>query len=394
MSELINFTIQKINEAESAMYRWLTANDVGVNMSHQNGFLIPVCATRLAFDVDDVSEHILKKPIRIIWQIDEFTTNSVFTYYKSKRERRLTCISRYTPLFEESNVGSLFVLIKESTDLYRGIILSSDEDIDDFYGIYNLPPGSSNKLVQPSGLNNLNAQIAQRTSSITKMPSTTIMGQIAREISNRNYRFNENNIIDKSDFLISKWYDTEQYLFNYLENKLYYPVINRHFVNVQDFLEQAKVLINSRKSRAGKSLEHHLGEIFKLCKLRFDIQKPTEGNKRPDFIFPGITEYRNQLFNFEGLTFLGAKTTCKDRWRQVLNEANRIPNKHLFTLQNGISENQLQEMKDENLTLVVPKSNINSFSSNYHDIIMPLSGYIRLVQNKQNNYQHYYPLNL
>ena len=92
------------------------------------------------------------------------------------------------------------------------------------------------------------------------------------------------------------------------------------------------------------------------------------------------------------MTFLGSKTTCKDRWRQVLNEANRIPNKHLFTLQMGISENQLQEMKDEHLTLVVPKSNINSFSKKYHDIIMALSSYIQLVQNKQNNYQHFYTL--
>lgn len=54
---------------------------------------------------------------------------------------------------------------------------------------------------------------------------------------------------------------------------------------------------------------------------------------------------------------LGAKTTCKDRWCQVLNEADRIPNKHLFTLQRGVTRNQLQEMKDEHLTLVVPKDN-------------------------------------
>lgn len=392
MSELIDFTIQKIQNAESAMYRWLTANDVGVNASHQSGFLIPACATKLAFDVDVITDPIIKKSIRLIWQIDEFTTDSVFTYYSSKNERRLTRIKSFRPLFDESNVGSLFVLIKESKDLYRGIILSSDEDIDDFYGIFNLPPGSTNRLVQASGMENLNDQIAQKTSSITEMPSTIVMGEMAREISNMNYRYNVNKIVEKSDILISKWYDTEQYLFNYLENKIYYPEINRHFDSVQDFLEEAKVLINSRKSRAGKSLEHHLAEIFQLCKLRFDIQKVTEGKKKPDFIFPGIEEYHNPLFNFEGLTFLGSKTTCKDRWRQVLNEANRIPNKHLFTLQMGISENQLQEMKDEHLTLVVPKSNINSFSKKYHDIIMALSSYIQLVQNKQNNYQHFYTL--
>lgn len=29
---------------------------------------------------------------------------------------------------------------------------------------------------------------------------------------------------------------------------------------------------------------------------------------------------------------LAAKTSTKDRWRQVLDEAGRIPDKHLFTI--------------------------------------------------------------
>ena len=71
--------------------------------------------------------------------------------------------------------------------------------------------------------------------------------------------------------------------------------------------------------------------------------------------------YHNFEFPAEKLIMLGAKTTCKDRWRQVLNEADRIDNKHLFTLQRGVSRNQLQEMKDERLTLVIPKRNKSLF---------------------------------
>ena len=52
---------------------------------------------------------------------------------------------------------------------------------------------------------------------------------------------------------------------------------------------------------------------------------------------------------------LAAKTTCKDRWRQILNEADRIPTKHLLTLQEGVSENQFQEMVEANVKLVVPQ---------------------------------------
>ena len=106
-------------------------------------------------------------------------------------------------------------------------------------------------------------------------------------------------------------------------------------------------------------------------------------NKKPDFIFPDGASYHEILFPAEKLTMLGAKTTCKDRWRQVLNEANKIPNKHLFTLQRGVSRNQLQEMKDEHLTLVVPKDNKNLFLPEFHDNIMCLSDFIVMVRERQ-----------
>lgn len=80
---------------------------------------------------------------------------------------------------------------------------------------------------------------------------------------------------------------------------------------------------------------------------------------------------------------LGAKTTCKDRWRQVLNEANRIDRKHLFTLQQGISRNQLAEMRDERLTLVVPNSNISLFDHEFHDNILSLNDFIGMVKERQ-----------
>ena len=42
---------------------------------------------------------------------------------------------------------------------------------------------------------------------------------------------------------------------------------------------------------------------------------------------------------------LAAKTSCKDRWRQVLAEADRIRTKHLLTLEPAISKIQTAEMR-------------------------------------------------
>ena len=83
------------------------------------------------------------------------------------------------------------------------------------------------------------------------------------------------------------------------------------------------------------------------------------------------------------IKFLAAKTTCKDRWRQILNEADRIKTKHLFTLQQGISKNQLTEMYKYNVQLIVPKQYKNSFPKEFRDRIASLEDFIDFVKSKQ-----------
>lgn len=142
----------------------------------------------------------------------------------------------------------------------------------------------------------------------------------------------------------------------------------------------ANSILNRRKSRAGRSLELHLERIFRYAKLHFSTQALTENKKRPDFIFPSEEAYHDLSFSTSKLHFLGVKTTCKDRWRQILNEADRIPYKHLFTLQKGISCSQLEEMNKAGVTLVVPSSHINAFAKIYQSKILSLSTFIRLLK--------------
>ncbi len=80
---------------------------------------------------------------------------------------------------------------------------------------------------------------------------------------------------------------------------------------------------------------------------------------------------------------MAAKTCCKDRWRQVLNEANRISPKHLFTLQQGVSNNQLQEMNDNNVSLVVPKPHLTSFHREWRNSLFTLDGFINHIRTQQ-----------
>ncbi len=105
--------------------------------------------------------------------------------------------------------------------------------------------------------------------------------------------------------------------------------------------------------------------------------KPTvESGKKPDFIFPSQAAYDNKDFPAAKLRMLAAKTTCKDRWRQVINEANRIPEKHLLTLQEGISDNQFAEMQEEKVRLVVPSGLHSSYSDNVRPHLISFESFI------------------
>jgi hypothetical protein len=51
----------------------------------------------------------------------------------------------------------------------------------------------------------------------------------------------------------------------------------------------------------------------------------------------------------------------------VINEANRIKEKHLLTLQEGVSESQFAEMQEEGIRLVVP----SGLHQSYNEAVRP-----------------------
>ena len=73
---------------------------------------------------------------------------------------------------------------------------------------------------------------------------------------------------------------------------------------------------------------------------------------------------------------LAVKTTCKDRWRQILNEADRIRIKHLLTLQEGVSQNQFAEMEAAGVQLVVPEGIRNSYPEGVRQRLQSLESFI------------------
>lgn len=150
----------------------------------------------------------------------------------------------------------------------------------------------------------------------------------------------------------------EYEMFLSIEEAVYLPRITGGFTSVDGFLGLAQTILQSRKSRSGNSLELHAREIMTeeglTAGTEFTHRPVIEGGKRPDFLFPSQAAYDDPAFPESRLRMLAAKTTCKDRWRQIINEADRIATKHLLTLQEGVSEGQFREMTEAGVLLVVP----------------------------------------
>lgn len=169
-------------------------------------------------------------------------------------------------------------------------------------------------------------------------------------------------------------------IFRSIEEASWLPKIHGGFSSIDGFLGLANTILQSRKSRAGKSLEYHAGAIFEeeglLPGTNFAHNPVIEGNKRPDFLFPNVEAYSNLAFPASRLRMLASKTTCKDRWRQIINEADRIQTKHLLTLQEGVSQAQFNEMTEAGVRLVVPAGLHDSYPENVRPHLMTLEEFI------------------
>jgi hypothetical protein len=216
-----------------------------------------------------------------------------------------------------------------------------------------------------------------------KFPTTRVFSELARS------SLPEISALDDPDLALMAWIDREEQLFRRLERHIVADRIKGGFLStdgadVDGFLGFSLSVQNRRKSRAGQALESHLEAVFVAHSLRFARGAETENRNKPDFLFPGQDEYRDPLFPTARLTMLGSKSTLKDRWRQVLSEAQRIDEKHLLTLEPSISENQTDEMQAKRLQLVLPEALHSTYRERQRGWLMKLGDFVALVKERQN----------
>lgn len=182
------------------------------------------------------------------------------------------------------------------------------------------------------------------------------------------------------DSRLMKRRDCEFQIFRSLEQAVELPRILEGFDTIDDFISRAQSILQRRKARSGRSLELHIKEILLEEQLQenidFQHQPESEPGKKPDYLFPCEAAYKDKNYPEKNLRMLAVKTTCKDRWRQILNEAERIEQKHLLTLQEGVSENQFKEMTNAGVQLVVPAPVVSAYPKSIQPHLQTLESFI------------------
>lgn len=135
---------------------------------------------------------------------------------------------------------------------------------------------------------------------------------------------------------------------------------------VKRFPEIDRVFLSAsqqRKTRAGRSFEHHISASLSAGGIRFTEQAVT-GGRRPDFVMPDLRTLNDRKRAHTDALVLAAKTTLRERWKQVSSERLNCE-VFLATVDDRVAATSIREMAEAKIRLVVPEGLKNSKEAHY-----------------------------
>jgi len=378
----------------------LAANDTLATKAHQAG---PYIAKEFLFDLFPTMNHPEEINPDALFEfyldshISELSHREIRAVWYNQKTRNETRFTRFggigSSVLDPESTGALvvFAFIRNDSDTeWTCHCWVCDDEVQSDLFEERLGPIEPGEYVvwrpgmqPPQGNLFFRQTIAQGNCWLTRdqMPDDWLIKfPTGREIISKTIELRPATATDVDTRLIRRR-DCEYQLFRSVEQEYYLDKISGGFDNMDDFVSLANTVLQSRKSRSGNSLEYHTIEILEEEGFRQGtdyVWNPVINGKRPDFLFPSKQAYLDDAFAPGKLKMLAAKTTCKDRWRQIRNEVDRgrIPLLHLLTLQEGVSENQFAEMEEEGVQLVVPKGLHGSYPKTVRPKLMSFDGFL------------------
>lgn len=305
----------------------LSANDTGLTGSHQGG---PLIAKDVLFEAfPNLNDKNISVPE---WEIDFYTDShsrhdrARAVWYWSKTEGRITRVgAQHSPFLDPDNTGELavfvFKLVENSNCITCHSWVCGNEGIDaDILEELIGPVEPKSFVIWRPGRTGPQGQLfdtAQDCSlALDQIPHAWLQKfPSGEEIIQKAFALRRqfNSTVD--DRLVKRR-KCEFEIFQSIEKTFWLPKISAKIETLDAFLGLAQSILQSRKSRAGNSLELHTRQILLeenfVVGRDFQHRPTTENGKRPDFIFPSQAAYDDPSFPADKLLMLAVKTTCKD----------------------------------------------------------------------------------
>ena len=367
----------------NAILKFISPNDAGLTGGHQYGYYLPISIWQMFTPNPPVQGVNSESLVDVTWQDGRVTHSCVHWYGQKKNEYRLTRFGRDFPFRTVDNVGDLLVLIPENYERFSAFVLDSESDIEEIeaaLGLRLTDEWAAYRQGEPQVETEedcVDKRFRQFVQGLEKFPAGAVFSTQTRDALLACIRGFDALVPDD---LLMRCMESEYALFRLAERQICQKDIIRIFKDVDDFLATASSIMNRRKARAGRSLENHVEYILQRANIPHVMRPDIDG--KPDIIIPSVAAYRDADYPLKKLLIVGVKTTCKDRWRQILNEAKRIPEKHILTIQQGISGNQLREMHAAKVKLVVPEKLHKQYPTDTPITLLNLEGFVQSVKQR------------
>ena len=402
-----------LDECEFLFVKKLSLNDrdwARLPNKHQAGVYVPprerdggffpplVAKERNDPEADEIRETFFD----IEWLEFDETRQARLVHYLSKgQETHMTRLPK--PAFRDLAPASLIVMGRDRDGVYRAITLDSDGDDHEILSdILNLPPDFVSGLFTLRAVKRereekvltfidevikayFDGSIATLADKYGTMPATAELAATAR-----NRFMSEQGLRSMDPFAMAKPGDAIRAINRGVEYEIFRELQMRgravELVRlvlgddpkaltlekalrsiIVEFPKIDAMLLSAaqqRKSRAGYSFEHHIEAMMIDGGVPFEKQVVIEARKRPDFILPSKALYDDAGRTNREALVLSAKTTLRERWKQVGQEMKNC-DLYLATVDENIAANAIEDMASQGIVLVVPESLKNSDTTEY-----------------------------
>lgn len=417
----VEYIANILDHSEAILVKKLSNNDrdwAKYPNKHQSGVYIPHEYRDSGFfktlDIKDRGnvdgEEIRETFFQTIWpQLGSVEKRTRLVHYTSKgQETHMTGLPKEG--FSELLPASYLIMGKiSSKDMYECLTIDSNSEEADFLrDIFNLDSEFLIDVFNPVQVRNseknqiiefadqvihswLKGDIAVFAKKNASMPATAELSKMALNqyfISTGVDKINPFELDSPGDVLRFISRNIEWHLFKEFQMRERSVALVRKLVGdtprninekdiirllIDNYYEIDRIMLSAsqqRKSRAGYSYEHHIEAILIGGDIPFEKQVLIESKKRPDFILPSLKFLNTKNDKATGL-ILSAKTTLRERWKQV--QIEKIGHQlFLTTVDENIASNSIEDMNSIGVQLVVPEALMNSNQTEYsnHENVM------------------------